>query len=182
MSKDVKPLTPTKRTKPYTIQELAALKDAQGPRAESLLDFLGVQATVEALDEALADNAALTERLRKMVERHLEAKCLVKDEPCFDPACCHEGEARHLLAQPHPGQSLLEELAKVTAQRHAARSEVAALLEERRELVEVLEKVRALLKLARAEVAFLSSFTARSVGEQLDSALALLSPKRGGGE
>ena len=144
MSKDVKPLTPTKRTKPYTIQELAALKDAQGPRAESLLDFLGVQATVEALDEARADNAAMVEALSHFPEcnhRYVDepegTTCLDLQRRAADPkerltdefraqrisgaALCDACKwAAAVLAQPHPGSALLERLKKAEGERDEA--------------------------------------------------------------
>lgn len=110
MSEDVKPLTPTKRTKPYTIKELAALKDAQGPRAESLLDFLGVQATVETLDTALARAKELESELKEAHRQRLEA--------------C-EGESERAVER----DEALKELEEVKARADAAEARVKELEE-----------------------------------------------------
>lgn len=42
--------------------------------------------------------ASLREALEDVVDRKYSGSCLVKDEPCFDPACCSEGRFRVALA------------------------------------------------------------------------------------
>lgn len=111
MSKDVKP---------YTLEELAAeFKEGcvcPNPEQHAALaapnkpdpiycvrvsDWPRLRATVEALDEALADNAALLVELAKFLPAH------------------------PLLSQPHPGSALLERLKKAEEERDEMRREHA---------------------------------------------------------
>ena len=111
MSKDVEP---------YTLEELAAeFKEGcvcPNPEQHAALaapnkpdpiycvrvsDWTRLRATVEALDEALADNAALLVELAKFLPAH------------------------PLLSQPHPGTDLLERLKKAEEERDEMRREHA---------------------------------------------------------
>lgn len=59
-----------------------------------------INTAVEAREAKLrGDREILRAALADLVDRQLNSRCLVKDEPCFDPACCTEGRVRSTLAR-----------------------------------------------------------------------------------
>lgn len=84
--------------------------------------------------------AALREALVDVVDKKYSGTCLVKDDPCFDPACCSEGRFRSVLASIDADERFYSE---------AQAKEMAAVECDR--LLESDERFRAAVEKARAD-------------------------------
>jgi hypothetical protein len=85
-----------------------------------------IAAAVEAREAKLRGEIYdLRNAVIDVVDKHYSGKCLVKDEPCTDPACCSEGRFRALLARSDFGEVVpTERLRAVEAELAAMRKHI----------------------------------------------------------